>query len=94
MPRASWQGALIAESDVFESVEGNVYFPPDAVHRDHLADSATTTVCPWKGTAHYYDVVVDGKVNHDAAWYYPDPKPAAQNIKDHVAFWRGVSVES
>ena len=94
MPRASWKGALIAESDVFESVEGNVYFPPGAVCRERLADSATTTVCPWKGTAHYYDVVVDGQVNRDAAWYYPDPKPAAQNIKDHVAFWRGVSVES
>ena len=94
MPRASWQGALIAESDVFESVEGNVYFPPGAVHRDRLSPSTTTSVCPWKGTAHYYDVVVDGQVNHDAAWYYPDPKPAAHNIKDHVAFWRGVRVES
>jgi len=94
MPRASWQGAVIAASDVFESVEGNVYFPPAALRRENLADSATTTVCPWKGTAHYYDVVVDGQVNHDAAWYYPDPKPAAHNIKDHVAFWRGVKVES
>ena len=93
MPRASWQGALIAETDIFESVEGNVYFPPGAVRRERLADSATTTVCPWKGTAHYYDVVVDGQVNRDAAWYYPDPKPAAQNIKDHVAFWRGVKIE-
>jgi uncharacterized protein (DUF427 family) len=93
MPRASWQGALIAESDVFESVEGNVYFPPGSVRRDRLTPSTTTTVCPWKGTAHYYDVVVDGQVNHDAAWYYPDPKPAAHNIKDHVAFWRGVRVE-
>ena len=92
MPRASWQGAVIAESDVFESVEGNVYFPPGAVRRDNLRDSATTTVCPWKGTAHYYDVVVGSEVNRDAAWYYPDPKPAAANIKDHVAFWRGVTV--
>jgi uncharacterized protein (DUF427 family) len=85
---------VIADSDVFESVEGNVYFPPSAVRRENLADSATTTVCPWKGTAHYYDVVVGEQVNRDAAWYYPDPKPAAQNIKDHVAFWRGVTVES
>lgn len=93
MPRASWKGALIAETSAFESVEGNVYFPPDAVQRDKLRDSSTTTVCPWKGTAHYYDVVVGDEVNRDAAWYYPDPKPAASNIKDHIAFWRGVTVE-
>jgi len=94
MARASWQGTVIAESDAFESVEGNVYFPPGALRRENLTDSATTTVCSWKGTAHYYDVVVDGQVNHDAAWYYPDPKPAAKNIKDHVAFWRGVTVQA
>ena len=94
MPKASWKGAVIADSDAFESVEGNVYFPPTAVHRENLVDSATTTVCSWKGTAHYYDVVVDGQVNRDAAWYYPDPKPAAENIKDHVAFWRGVTIDS
>lgn len=94
MPQASWNGTVIAQSAVHESVEGNVYFPPDAVRREHLRDSSTTTVCPWKGTAHYYDVVVGGDVNRDAAWYYPDPKPAARNIKDHVAFWRGVQVES
>ncbi|MEW6268658.1 MAG: DUF427 domain-containing protein [Thermodesulfobacteriota bacterium] len=93
MPRASWNGAVIADSDVFETVEGNVYFPPERVRREHLRDSATTSVCSWKGTAHYYDVVVGDEVNHDAAWYYPDPKPAARNIKDHVAFWRGVEVE-
>jgi uncharacterized protein (DUF427 family) len=94
MPRASWNGTVIAESTAFESVEGNVYFPPGTVHRQNLRDSSTTTVCPWKGTAHYYDVVIGDQVNRDAAWYYPDPKPAAQNIKDHVAFWRGVTVES
>ena len=94
MPRASWNGTVIAESASFESVEGNVYFPPGAVKRSQLRDSSTTTVCPWKGTAHYYDVVVGDQVNRDAAWYYPDPKPAAANIKDHVAFWRGVTVES
>lgn len=94
MPRASWNGAVIAESTSFESVEGNVYFPPATVRRESLRDSSTTTVCPWKGTAHYYDVVVGDQVNRDAAWYYPDPKPAAANIKGHVAFWRGVKVES
>ncbi len=93
MPRALWNGKVIAESDKFELVEGNVYFPPDAVHREFLQDSATHTVCPWKGTASYYTVVVDGKENTDGGWYYPDPKPAAANIKDHVAFWRGVQVE-
>lgn len=93
MPKAQWKDTVIAESPEFETVEGNVYFPPGAVRREHLADSQTTTVCPWKGTAHYYDVVVDGEVNRDAAWYYPDPKPAARNIKDHVAFWRGVTVD-
>lgn len=94
MPRASWNGAVIAESATFESVEGNVYFPPTAVDRERLRDSSTTTVCPWKGTAHYYDVVVGDAVNRDAAWYYPEPKAAAAKIKDHVAFWRGVEVES
>ena len=93
MPRATWNDVVIAESDTFESVEGNVYFPPVAVDRTHLEPSDTTTVCPWKGTASYYHVVVDGEINRDAAWYYPDPKPAAAQIRDHVAFWRGVSVE-
>ncbi|MFN8602653.1 MAG: DUF427 domain-containing protein [Candidatus Binatia bacterium] len=93
MPRASWNGTVIAETTGFESVEGNVYFPPGAVRRENLRDSSTTTVCSWKGTAHYYDVVVGDDVNRDAAWYYPDPKPAAANIKDHVAFWRGVKVD-
>ena len=94
MPRATWKDAVIAESDTFESVAGNVYFPPNAVSRAHLEPSDTTTVCPWKGTASYYHVVVDGEVNRDAAWYYPNPKPAAEQIKDHVAFWRGVDVQS
>jgi len=93
MPRATWNNTVIAESDTFESVEGNVYFPPDAVDRTHLEASDTTTVCPWKGTANYYNVVVDGEINRDAAWYYPNPKPAASQIKDHVAFWRGVEIE-
>jgi uncharacterized protein (DUF427 family) len=93
MPRALWKGTVIAESDRFELVEGNVYFPPEAVRREHLKESATHTVCPWKGTASYYTVVVDGEENKDSAWYYPDPKSAAANIKDHIAFWRGVTVE-
>ena len=93
MPRALWKGTVIAESDTYETVEGNVYFPPGSVREEHLKPSATHTVCPWKGTASYYTVVVDGDENRDAAWYYPDPKPAAANIKDHVAFWRGVTVE-
>ena len=92
MAKATWNGATIAESDRFEVVEGNVYFPADAVDRALLKESATHTVCPWKGTASYYTVVVDGKENPDAAWYYPDPKPAASNIAGHVAFWRGVQV--
>ena len=94
MARALWQGQVIAESDSYESVEGNVYFPSDSVNRALLAPSETTTVCGWKGTAHYYTVEVDGERNADAAWYYPDPKPAAENIRDHVAFWRGVTVEA
>lgn len=93
MARATWKGAVIAESDTYEVVEGNVYFPPDAIKRDLLRDSATHTVCGWKGTASYYDVVVDGQTNADAAWYYPQPMDAAANIRDHVAFWKGVQVE-
>ncbi|MEP7010817.1 MAG: DUF427 domain-containing protein [Acidobacteriota bacterium] len=92
MARATWKGATIAESDTFEIVEGNVYFPPDAV-KERLASSSTTTVCGCKGTANYYNVVVDGEENCDAAWYYADPKPEAANIRGFVAFWRGVTVE-
>jgi uncharacterized protein (DUF427 family) len=93
MPRALWNGKVIAETDAHEIVEGNVYFPRAAVKSEYLAPSDTHSVCPWKGTASYYTVSVDGQENRDAAWYYPDPKPAAANIKDHVAFWRGVTVE-
>jgi uncharacterized protein (DUF427 family) len=93
MPKAIWNGTVIAESDKFELVEGNVYFPPDSLRKELFKPTETHTVCPWKGTASYYTVVVDGQENKDAAWYYPDPKPAAANIKDHVAFWRGVTVE-
>ena len=93
MPKAIWNGKVIAESDQYESVEGNVYFPPAAVRFEYLKPSDNTSLCPWKGTARYYSVVVDGKEAKDAAWYYPDPKPAARQIKDHIAFWRGVKVE-
>jgi uncharacterized protein (DUF427 family) len=90
--RAEWNGAVIAESNNTVVIEGNHYFPPDSVRKDYLQPSSTTTVCSWKGTAHYYSVVVEGKENRDAAWYYPTPKEAAAEIKDHVAFWRGVDV--
>ncbi len=93
MAKAIWRDKVLAESDRFELVEGNVYFPPAALDRSYFKPSATTTVCPWKGTAHYFTVVVDGQENADAAWYYPAPKPAAAAIKDHVAFWHGVKVE-
>ena len=90
--RAIWKGEIIAESEKTVVVEGNHYFPPDSVNKKHLKPSPTTTICPWKGTAHYYSVVVAGQENPDAVWYYPDPKDAAAEIKDHVAFWRGVDV--
>lgn len=94
MARALWNGEVIAESDRYETVEGNVYFPPDSLKRAFFHPSPRTTVCGWKGTAHYFDVVVAGETNAAAAWTYPDPKPAAANIKDHVAFWNGVEVSA
>ena len=95
MPRALWRGVLLAEApdDAVEIVEGNVYFPIDLVRREHLSPSDTRTVCGWKGTASYYDVVVDGVINRDAAWYYPDPKEAASRVRGRVAFWKGVDVQ-
>ena len=93
MPKAMWEGAVIAESDQCVVVEGNQYFPPDAVRRELLTPSDLTTVCAWKGTAHYYNVVVNGKTNANAAWYYPKPFAAAYEIKDRIAFWKGVKVE-
>jgi uncharacterized protein (DUF427 family) len=92
MPQAIWNGAVLAQSDTFETVEGNVYFPREAINCEYFRESTTHTTCPWKGVASYFDVVVDGKVNADAAWYYLDPKPAAKSIAGHVAFWRGVTV--
>jgi uncharacterized protein (DUF427 family) len=93
MPRAVWNGQVLADSDAYEMVEGNVYFPPESVKREHLRETSTHTTCPWKGQASYYTVVVDGKENRDAAWYYPQPKPDAENIRGYVAFWHGVQVE-
>ncbi len=93
MPRATWTGVVLAESDAHEIVEGNVYFPPSALRMEHFEPSATTTVCPWKGRAHYYTVRAGEARNADAAWYYPDPKPAAAEIAGYIAFWRGVRVE-
>lgn len=91
--RASWNGTVLADSGETVVVEGNQYFPAADVQQELLRSSDTHTTCHWKGLASYYDVVVDGQVNRDAAWYYPDPSPAAKSIKDHVAFWRGVKVE-
>lgn len=93
MPKATWNGATIAESDVTEVVEGNHYFPPSSIDRSKFVASATQSHCPWKGEASYYTVIVDGKENKDAAWFYPAPKDAAKQIKDYVAFWKGVEVK-
>ena len=92
MTAARWNGVVIAQSDDTIVVEGNHYFPRDAVNTDYLQDSDTTSVCGWKGTAKYHSIIVDGKANTDAAWYYPDPKSAASNITDRIAFWKGVEV--
>jgi uncharacterized protein (DUF427 family) len=93
MPTARWNGAVIAQSDDTVVVEGNHYFPADSVDESLLEASDTHTNCPWKGVASYKSLVVDGKLNPDAVWYYPDPKAAAAEIKDRYAFWKGVTVE-
>ncbi len=90
--KAIWKGKVLAESNNTKVVEGNHYFPPGAIHGEYFKDSDTHTQCAWKGTASYYDVVVNGNVNKDAAWYYPDPLDAAKEIKDYIAFWHGVEV--
>ncbi len=90
--KAIWNGTVLAESTNTEVVEGNHYFPADSIKREHFKASATHTVCPWKGTASYYTVDVNGKQNPDAAWFYPTPKDAAKNITNYVAFWKGVEV--
>lgn len=93
MPRAIWNGAVLAESDKCEVVEGNQYFPPDSINQQYFKESSTHTTCPWKGVASYYTVEVDGQENKDAAWYYPNAKEKAKNIEGYVAFWRGIKVE-
>jgi uncharacterized protein (DUF427 family) len=94
MPKAIWNGAVLAESDKCEVVEGNSYFPPDSIDAQYFKPSDTQTTCPWKGVASYYSIEVDGQVNKDAAWYYPTAKTAAKNIEGYIAFWRGVKVEA
>jgi uncharacterized protein (DUF427 family) len=91
--KAIWNNTIVAESDHTEVVEGNHYFPVATIKREYFKESATHSVCPWKGTASYYTLDVNGKQNPDAAWYYPTPKDAAKNITDHVAFWKGVEVQ-
>ncbi len=93
MPKAIWNGAVLAESDKCLVVEGNQYFPPDAINKEYFQESNNHTTCPWKGVASYYSIEVDGQVNKDAAWYYPTAKDAAKNIEGYVAFWKGVKVE-
>jgi uncharacterized protein (DUF427 family) len=93
MAKAVWNGKIIAESDDYEIVEGNYYFPPASVQKEYLKKSETHSTCPFKGLASYYNLEVEGKVNQDAAWYYPNPKPAAKKIKDYIAFWKGVEVK-
>jgi uncharacterized protein (DUF427 family) len=90
--KAIWNNKIIADSDEWIELEGNIYFPLSRVKQQYLLPSTTITICPWKGKAHYYDVVVDESTNKDAAWYYPEPKAAAANIKNYVAFWRGIEV--
>ncbi len=93
MPKAIWNGVVLAEADNTEMVEGNHYFPPDSLNKEYFQESSKQTTCPWKGVASYYTVKVNGQENVDAAWYYPNPKDAARNITGHVAFWRGVQVQ-
>lgn len=92
MPKATWNGTVIAQSDRTEIVEGNHYFPPDSIDRQYFQPSDHHTVCGWKGTASYYDIDVHGKTNSQAAWFYPAPKDAVAKIKDYVAFWKGIEV--
>ena len=93
MIQAVWNGAVLAEAAHTVQLEGNDYFPPESIRHEFLKESPTTTVCPWKGTAHYYTVTVDGQVNPDSGWYYPTPSARAQEITNHVAFWKGVTIE-
>jgi uncharacterized protein (DUF427 family) len=91
--KAVWNGTILAQSDATHVVEGNHYFPADAIRCEFFRDSSTHSTCPWKGVASYYTLEVDGKTNPDAAWYYPAPKDAAKQIAGHIAFWKGVEVK-
>jgi uncharacterized protein (DUF427 family) len=93
MTKATWNGVTLAESDRTVVVENNHYFPADSLNKEYFIDSNTHTTCPWKGLCSYYSIEANGKVNPDAAWYYPEPKDAANNIAGHVAFWKGVKVD-
>jgi uncharacterized protein (DUF427 family) len=92
MPKAIWNNVVLAESDGIETVEGNVYFPIESINKQYFKETETRTTCGWKGLASYYTIIVDGKENVDAAWYYPEPKAEAENIKGYVAFWKGIEV--
>ncbi|MBE9222306.1 DUF427 domain-containing protein [Cyanobacterium stanieri LEGE 03274] len=94
MAKATWNDVILAQSEQCEIVEGNYYFPPESINQEYFKPSQTHTTCGWKGIASYYTLAVNGAENKDAAWYYPQPKPKAENIKNYVAFWRGVKVES
>ena len=93
MPKAIWNNTILAQSDVYETVEGNIYFPPETINVEHFKESDTHSNCPWKGIASYYTIEVNGEKNIDAAWYYPEPKSEASQIAGFVAFWNGVEVE-
>ena len=93
MVKAVWNGKVLAESDRTIVIEGNHYFPPETIRTEFFQESSTHTICPWKGTASYYDIRVEGLTNKDAAWYYPQPKEAAKEIEGYIAFWRGVRIE-
>ena len=92
MAKAIWKDAILAQASEFEIVEGNIYFPPDKINKEYFKNSDTHTICPWKGRASYYHIDVNGEINKDAAWFYPETKEKAKQIKDHIAFWRGVEV--
>jgi uncharacterized protein (DUF427 family) len=92
MAKAIWNYVIIAECDTYEKVEGNIYFPPECVDKQYLKPSNTITSCSWKGIAKYYSLEVNGEINPDAAWYYPEPREAAKNIKGYIAFWKGVEI--
>lgn len=93
MPKALWKGTVVAETDTFEEVDGNIYFPPASLKKEFFKKSDQTSICPWKGEASYYHVEVNGQSNQNCAWAYPTPKDAAKNIKDHMAFWNGIEVQ-